>query len=74
MQHMSRAGSRAATPPERLQPDGRLDGRRLNLTHLHKVFWPEEGYTKQDLIDIIVGYPPSSSPSERPAVDAQALS
>ncbi|MHB8791756.1 MAG: DNA ligase D [Thermoleophilia bacterium] len=27
-----------------------IDGRRLNLTHLDKVFWPEEGYTKQDLI------------------------
>lgn len=27
-----------------------IDGRRLNLTHLDKVFWPEEGFTKQDLI------------------------
>ena len=27
-----------------------IEGRRLNLTHLDKVFWPEEGYMKQDLI------------------------
>src|SRR5437773_5017734 len=26
------------------------DGRRLRLSNLDKVFWPEEGYTKGDLI------------------------
>lgn len=29
------------------------DGRRLNLTHLDTVFWPEEGYTKQDLLEAL---------------------
>lgn len=28
-----------------------INGRRLELTNLDKVFWPEEGYTKGDLID-----------------------
>lgn len=28
-----------------------LEGRRLRLTNLDKVFWPEEGYTKRDVID-----------------------
>ena len=27
-----------------------VDGRRLRLTNLDKVFWPEEGYTKGDLL------------------------
>jgi len=27
-----------------------LQGRRLRLTNLDKVFWPEQGYTKRDLI------------------------
>jgi len=28
-----------------------IDGNRLGLTNLDKVFWPEEGYTKGDVID-----------------------
>ena len=28
-----------------------ISGRRLELTNLDKVFWPDEGYTKGDLID-----------------------
>lgn len=28
-----------------------IGGRRVKLTHLEKVFWPEEGYTKGDLIE-----------------------
>jgi bifunctional non-homologous end joining protein LigD len=28
-----------------------IKGRKLKLTNLNKVFWPEEGYTKGDLID-----------------------
>jgi len=27
-----------------------IDGKRLQLTNLNKVFWPEEGYTKGDVI------------------------
>lgn len=29
----------------------KIGGRELSLTHLDKVFWPDEGYTKGDLID-----------------------
>ena len=28
-----------------------IDGNRLELTNLDKIFWPEEGYTKGDVID-----------------------
>ncbi|MCC6393931.1 MAG: DNA ligase D [Bryobacterales bacterium] len=28
-----------------------VEGRRLTLTNLNKVFWPKEGYTKRDLIN-----------------------
>ena len=28
-----------------------ISGRRLELTNLEKIFWPDEGYTKGDLID-----------------------
>ncbi|MDO8736336.1 MAG: DNA ligase D, partial [Thermoleophilia bacterium] len=28
-----------------------IEGRRLNLSHLGKVFWAEEGYTKSDLVN-----------------------
>jgi bifunctional non-homologous end joining protein LigD len=27
-----------------------LDGKRFRLTHLNKVYWPESGYTKRDLL------------------------
>src|ERR1039458_9218732 len=27
-----------------------IDSRELKLTHLHKIFWPEDGYTKFDLL------------------------
>ncbi len=29
----------------------KISGRRLGLTHLDKVFWPEQGHTKRDLIN-----------------------
>lgn len=40
----------------RLNPDSNettitVEGKNLKLTNLKKIFWPEEGYTKQDLID-----------------------
>jgi bifunctional non-homologous end joining protein LigD len=28
-----------------------LDGHRVKFTHRHKVFWPDDGYTKGDLLD-----------------------
>ena len=28
----------------------RVDGRELRLSNLNKVFWPDEGYTKGDLV------------------------
>jgi bifunctional non-homologous end joining protein LigD len=27
-----------------------LDGKRFRLTHLNKIYWPESGYTKRDLL------------------------
>jgi len=50
-------------PAEEVIPKGRfkiagndkkrieIDGRKLEITNLDKVFWPEEGYTKGDLIE-----------------------
>lgn len=37
-------------PPDQDQVLVRLDDREVLLTNLRKVFWPEEGYTKGDLI------------------------
>lgn len=31
--------------------DTTISGKKLSLTHLDKVFWPDEGYTKGDVID-----------------------
>src|SRR5919109_2374976 len=43
--------------PKRLEPERRgehwfleVDGRELKLSNLAKVFWPDEGYTKGDLL------------------------
>jgi len=46
----------AAAAPPRLAGSGKdlevtIGGRRLKLSNLDKVFWPDEGYTKGDLID-----------------------
>lgn len=46
----------AAAAPSRLAGTGKdlevtIGGRRLKLSNLDKVFWPDEGYTKGDLID-----------------------
>ncbi len=32
-----------------------IHGKKLQLTNLNKVFWPEEGYTKKDVIDYYTG-------------------
>ena len=29
----------------------KAQGRSIKLTHLGKIFWPQEGYTKEDLIN-----------------------
>ncbi len=34
----------------------------VNLTHLDKVFWPEEGYTKGDVIDYYQKIAPTICP------------
>ncbi len=31
-----------------------LDGKKIKLTNLDKIFWPEEGYSKYDLIDYFI--------------------
>ncbi|GFO58885.1 ATP-dependent DNA ligase [Geomonas silvestris] len=46
----------ASAAPARLAGTGKdlevtIGGRRLKLSNLDKVFWPDEGYTKGDLID-----------------------
>jgi bifunctional non-homologous end joining protein LigD len=39
-----------------------LDGRRLRLSNLDKVFWPEEGYTKGDLLAFYFNVGPTLLP------------
>ena len=38
-----------------------VDGRELRLSNLDKIFWPEEGYTKGDLIAYYYNAADSSS-------------
>jgi len=53
---VKRADSEKADPSDKKQPTGRdtvsvdIEGYSLSLTNLDKVYWPEEGYTKADLI------------------------
>ncbi len=42
-----------------------VGGRRLEVTNLDKVFWPEEGYTKGDLIDYYRSIAPTILPHLR---------
>jgi len=39
-----------AIPADAQQVDLEVDGRRVRLTNLLKVFWPELGITKRDLL------------------------
>jgi bifunctional non-homologous end joining protein LigD len=39
-----------ATPPLTTAPEDGAPAARVRLTHLDKVFWPAEGYTKGDLV------------------------
>jgi bifunctional non-homologous end joining protein LigD len=48
------------SPPELLAPDAKevtleIDGHTLKFTNLPKVFYPEEGYTKRDLLNYYDG-------------------
>src|SRR5437867_6705318 len=45
-----------------------IDGRRLRLSNLDKVFWPDEGYTKGDLVAFYFNVAPRILPylHERP--------
>jgi bifunctional non-homologous end joining protein LigD len=51
------AGKEEPAPPEdREEHSGKksvlvIDGKRLELSNLNKVFWPDEGYTKGDVIE-----------------------
>jgi len=42
-------------PPEEREPEpmplGAVEERRVDLTNQEKIFWPEEGYTKGDLVE-----------------------
>jgi bifunctional non-homologous end joining protein LigD len=47
----STANRSAATPPSRqANRNVEIDGHLVHLTNLNKVYWPEDGYTKGDLI------------------------
>jgi bifunctional non-homologous end joining protein LigD len=52
--------SQHASEPEPPPPPARVIERRVSLTNLDKVFWPEEGYTKGQLSDyyrVLTRYP-----------------
>jgi bifunctional non-homologous end joining protein LigD len=51
------AGARPPDPPEIRVPEAPRP-RKLSFTNLDKVFWPEEGYTKGDLIEFYRGISP----------------
>jgi bifunctional non-homologous end joining protein LigD len=44
------APARPAKPAERVPAILKVDGREIRLTNLDKVLWPEDGFTKADLI------------------------
>ncbi len=39
------------TKPGKMEATKTIGGKKLAFTHLDKVFWPDEGYTKGDVID-----------------------
>ncbi len=47
-----------------------IEGRRLRLTNLDRALWPEDGFTKRDLIDYLVQIAPAVLPhlKDRPLV------
>ena len=60
----------AARRSPRRPPTSRRSGRRVAFTNLDKVFWPDDGYTKGDLIDYYGGIAPWLLPylKDRPVV------
>ena len=40
-----------AIKPHKMEATKTINGKKLAFTHLDKVFWPDEGYTKGDVID-----------------------
>ncbi len=50
--------ARPAKPSERVPAVLTVDGRRIKLSNLDKVLWPEDGYTKADLIRYYVDVAP----------------
>ena len=50
--------ARAARPAERVPAVLNVEGRDIRLTNLEKVLWPEDGYTKADLVRYYVDVAP----------------
>ena len=48
--------------PERTEQSVEIDGRRLKVTNLHKVLYPEAGFTKAEVIDYYVRVAPAMVP------------
>ncbi len=40
-----------AIKPHKMEATKTINGKKLAFTHLDKIFWPDEGYTKGDVID-----------------------
>jgi bifunctional non-homologous end joining protein LigD len=51
--------------PERGDAEVRVGGRAVRLTNLHKVFWPEPGFTKGDLLRYYAAVAPALVPHLR---------
>src|SRR5256886_14513408 len=60
----------ADAPPSATQPASRIPPPEVQFTTLNKVFWPDEGYTKGDLIEYYRAVSPWMLPylAERPLV------
>lgn len=41
---------RATLPPERIQEEMIIDGNLVQLSNLNKIYWPDEGYTKGQML------------------------
>ena len=47
--------TRALLPPETKEATLRIDGHQLKLTNLNKVYYPDEGFTKRDVLNYYDG-------------------